>query len=135
VVGRTMTCVVHRHISQVTTGSRKRIYLSTHNQWHPTIPAYHLPPNMQTFNMISKILRTVTRHILGLTLYDMMQSSDDFRDVKAALSVRIDWSIELVSTSIWPILYHHLSPLHESMHSFVAASRRGQLSSLHVDPI
>ncbi|KAI9462963.1 hypothetical protein HD554DRAFT_2330317 [Boletus coccyginus] len=86
------------HISKVTTGPRKRIYLSTYNQWYSIIPACHLFPSMQTFSTISKILRTVTRHILGLTLYDMMQSSHDFRDVKAALSDRIDWSIELLTT-------------------------------------
>ncbi|KAF8427575.1 hypothetical protein L210DRAFT_3634446 [Boletus edulis BED1] len=40
---------------------------------------------------ILKLLRT----ILGLTLYDMMQLSHDFEDVKAALNDRIDWSVEL----------------------------------------
>ena len=48
--------------------------------------------------MLSKILRTVTRHILGLTLYDMMRSSHDFEDVKVALNDRTEWSVELVST-------------------------------------
>ena len=50
---------------------------------------------MQT--SISRILRTVTRHIVGLTLYDMMRSSPDFEDVKVALNDRTNWSIELVS--------------------------------------
>jgi hypothetical protein len=77
---------------------------------------------MQT--SISNILSTVTRKILGLTLYDMMRSSHDFEDVKAALTDRTDWSIELVSTSGMCIL-HHVSPLRESLYSFVAASRRG----------
>ncbi|KAH0832324.1 hypothetical protein J3R83DRAFT_13337 [Lanmaoa asiatica] len=61
---------------------------------------------MKTF--MSKMYGTLTRHILGLTLYDMMRSSHDFEDVRAALNDRIDWSIELVSTSCSP---HTSSPL------------------------
>ncbi|KAG6375953.1 hypothetical protein JVT61DRAFT_2830 [Boletus reticuloceps] len=53
---------------------------------------------MQGF--ISKLFKTITQNVPGLTLYDMMQSSHDFEDVKAALNDRIDWSIELVGTSV-----------------------------------
>jgi hypothetical protein len=82
---------------------------------------------MQT--SISNILSSVTRKILGLTLYDMMRSSHDFEDVKAALNDRTDWSIELVSASGRCIL-HHISPLRESLYSFVAASRRTGVLSM-----
>ena len=78
------------------------------------------------------MLRTVTRKILGLTLYDMMRSSHDFEDVKAALNDRTDWSIELVSTSDRCKL-RRVSPLHESLYSFVAASRRRPLFFLHLE--
>ncbi|KAF8551882.1 hypothetical protein OG21DRAFT_1486644 [Imleria badia] len=44
---------------------------------------------------MSKILRTGLRYVRELTLYDMMRSSPDFQDVKAALKERIDWTIEL----------------------------------------
>ncbi|KAF9231083.1 hypothetical protein BU15DRAFT_82855 [Melanogaster broomeanus] len=37
-----------------------------------------------------------TRYLLQLTLYDMMQSSADFEDVKAALNERTNWTIEML---------------------------------------
>ncbi|KAG6372785.1 hypothetical protein JVT61DRAFT_7185 [Boletus reticuloceps] len=58
-----------------------------------TIPAHRLSSTMQT--VISKIFKTVTQHVLGLTLYHMMESSQDFEDVRAALHDRMEWSIEL----------------------------------------
>jgi hypothetical protein len=39
----------------------------------------------------------VINWIRKLSLYNMMQASHDFEDVKAALDVRIDRSTELVS--------------------------------------
>ena len=101
------------------------VYKHRINQCYHT---YTPPPPMQT--SISKLLRSVSRNILGLTLHDMMRSSHDFEDVKAALNDRTDWSIELVSTSHRYIL-HYVSPLRDSLYSFVAASRGEPLSSLH----
>ncbi|KAF8427573.1 hypothetical protein L210DRAFT_3138585 [Boletus edulis BED1] len=58
-----------------------------------SIPAHRLSSSMQT--VISKIFKTVTQHVLGLTLYHMMQSSQDFEDVRVVLHDRVEWSIEL----------------------------------------
>ncbi|KAI9464644.1 hypothetical protein HD554DRAFT_2120575 [Boletus coccyginus] len=60
---------------------------------------------MQT--SITKTLKAVTRHILRLTLYDMMHSSDDFEDIKATLNDRTDWSIELFRSCF--VIQNHLS--------------------------
>ena len=78
---------------------------------------------------ISKILKTVSRSMLALTLYDKMLSSRDFQDVKEALNDRTDWSIELVSSSVH-FVFQHLSPFTNHC-SFAAASRTGRLPSLH----
>ncbi|KAG9316541.1 hypothetical protein JVU11DRAFT_2591 [Chiua virens] len=48
---------------------------------------------MQAYS--SKIFNAIARHILGLTLYDMMRSSVGFEDVRAALNDRVAWSIDL----------------------------------------
>lgn len=81
---------------------------------------------------MSEILKAGIRYVHEHTLYNMMRSSPDFEDVKAALNERMGWSIELVSIFVWPIVQHH-SPLHELLSSFVVASREEPLPSLH-DP-
>ena len=73
---------------------------------------------------ISKIFKILAQYILRLTLYDMIQSSHDFEDVRTALNDRTDWSIELVSPLAYLIL-HYL----KSFYSSGAASRRRLLLS------
>ena len=130
ILSRGSRIIAHANVGQVWRSKQKfqpLVNLLKVVKCYSTIPTYRPFPSMQT--SISNILRTVTRKILGLTLYDMMRSSHDFEDVKTVLTDRTDWSIELVSTSGRCTL-HHVSPLRESLYSFVAASRRGPLSSL-----
>lgn len=63
---------------------------------------------------MSEILKAGIRYVREHTLYNMMRSSPDFEDVKAALNERMGWSIGLVSIFVWPVVRHHL-PLHESL--------------------
>ncbi|KAF9234707.1 hypothetical protein BU15DRAFT_65490 [Melanogaster broomeanus] len=63
----------------------------------------NLPPthNSSSYNImmawISEAIKMGTRCLLQLTLYDMMQSSTNFDDVKAALNERTNWTIEMAS--------------------------------------
>ncbi|KAF9234712.1 hypothetical protein BU15DRAFT_78789 [Melanogaster broomeanus] len=46
--------------------------------------------------MIPEAVQTLVRSLLQFTLYDMMRSSHDFEDVKAALNERTTWSIDML---------------------------------------
>ncbi|KIJ07656.1 hypothetical protein PAXINDRAFT_19173 [Paxillus involutus ATCC 200175] len=46
--------------------------------------------------LASAAAKTLTQYLLRLTPYDMMQSSHDFEDVKAALNERTTWTIEVL---------------------------------------
>ncbi|KAF9235683.1 hypothetical protein BU15DRAFT_77808 [Melanogaster broomeanus] len=46
--------------------------------------------------MIPEIIQTLVRSLLQLTLYDMIRSSRDFEDVKAALNERTTWTIDVL---------------------------------------
>ncbi|KIJ07189.1 hypothetical protein PAXINDRAFT_19611 [Paxillus involutus ATCC 200175] len=46
--------------------------------------------------LASAAAKTLTQYLLRLTPYDMMRSSHDFEDVKAALNERTTWTIEVL---------------------------------------
>ncbi|KAF9231079.1 hypothetical protein BU15DRAFT_82852 [Melanogaster broomeanus] len=46
--------------------------------------------------MIPEAVQTLVRSLLQFTLYDMVRSSRDFEDVKAALNERTTWSIDVL---------------------------------------
>jgi len=46
--------------------------------------------------LISAAAKTTTGYLLRLTPYDMLRSSHDFKDVKAALNERTNWTIEVL---------------------------------------
>ncbi|KIJ05002.1 hypothetical protein PAXINDRAFT_103946 [Paxillus involutus ATCC 200175] len=68
----------------------------TDSQPHPSFWILEFDERKVLQALASAAAKTLTQYLLRLTPYDMMRSSHDFEDVKAALNERTTWTIEVL---------------------------------------